>query len=720
MSIRLGGRYEVGELLGAGGMGVVYRGHDLRLGRDVAVKMPHPRLGGDEIETGRFRREVQNTAALSHPGIVAVYDAGDEPMPNGDSVPYLIMELVDGRSLRDFLRAGRPEPRQALWITAEVCAALEFSHRHGLVHRDIKPGNVMLTYAGQVKVMDFGIARASSSGSSPVRLSHAVIGTILYLSPEQARGAPVDARTDVYAAGCLLYTLLSGRPPFLGDDPISIAYKHVREDPVPPSRFNPDVRGDVDAVVLTAMNKSPLDRYQSAEAFRADLLRVPADGSVAAAPVLPQQWTRGAGPPGSYWTFASHLGETSTVTVWRARVAERLERLGQSHTAVEDVVHGWRPPAVADLEIAVSRRPGGADDGHTVQLRGSAGEVEVPLRLPAGLDRAVARAAAAVDTARLSPALTSPADLAAVRDLGGMLFSAVLHGEAGALYRGCKAAAGAGDARAPHGRLLRLVLRPRAPEHAALPWELMFDELTGAHLALEHPLVRYVELPVPTAPPVDRPPLHVLGMAVSPRDMPPLGVDEERHAVESALGQLTRDGLVRLTWVNGQTWKDLQRKLYKRQYHMLHIVGHGGYHPELGEGFLAFADDRGWADPVSAGDLGAILAGQRQLRLAVLNTCESARGDGRRGYSSTAEALVRRGVGTVLSMRDVVSDPAARTFATVFYEAVAVSAPMDVAAMLARLAVKRDGRGSLEWSTPTLFMRSTRSSLFGTAEERHG
>nr|BFE71444.1 hypothetical protein GCM10020092_047450 [Actinoplanes digitatis] len=274
VSIRLGGRYEVGELLGAGGMGVVYRGHDLRLGRDVAVKMPHPRLGGDEIETGRFRREVQNTAALSHPGIVAVYDAGDEPMPNGDSVPYLIMELVDGRSLRDFLRAGWPEPRQALWITAEVCAALEFSHRHGLVHRDIKPGNVMLTYASQVKVMDFGIARASSSGSSPVRLSHAVIGTILYLSPEQARGAPVDARTDVYAAGCLLYTLLSGRPPFLGDDPISIAYKHVREDPVPPSRFNPDVRGDVDAVVLTAMNKSPLDRYQSAEAFRADLLRV--------------------------------------------------------------------------------------------------------------------------------------------------------------------------------------------------------------------------------------------------------------------------------------------------------------------------------------------------------------------------------------------------------------------------------------------------------------
>ena len=283
----LGGRYQVGELLGYGGMAEVHRGRDLRLGRDVAIKMLRTDLARDATFQMRFRREAQNAASLNHPAIVAIYDTGEETGPTGETIPFIVMEFVNGRTLKEVLATeGRLMPRRALEICADICAALEFSHRHGIIHRDIKPGNVMLTTTGQVKVMDFGIARALASGATTMTQTSAVIGTAQYLSPEQARGEAVDARSDVYAAGCVLFELLCGHPPFVGDSPVSVAYQHVREDPPRPSDINPEVTPAIDAIVLKALSKNPLNRYQSAAEMRADLLRAAAGRPVMATPVL--------------------------------------------------------------------------------------------------------------------------------------------------------------------------------------------------------------------------------------------------------------------------------------------------------------------------------------------------------------------------------------------------------------------------------------------------
>ncbi|GAA1609242.1 Stk1 family PASTA domain-containing Ser/Thr kinase [Catellatospora bangladeshensis] len=288
----LGGRYQVGELLGYGGMAEVHRGRDLRLGRDVAIKMLRTDLARDATFQMRFRREAQNAAALNHPAIVAVYDTGEERAPSGEVLPYIVMEFVAGRTLKEVLAAeGRLMPRRALEITADICAALEFSHRHGIIHRDIKPGNVMFTPNAQVKVMDFGIARALASGATTMTQTSAVIGTAQYLSPEQARGEAVDARSDVYAAGCVLFELLCGHPPFVGDSPVAVAYQHVREEPPAPSESNRDVTPDIDAVVLKALSKNPANRYQSAGEMRADLLRAAAGRPVMATPVMREEQT---------------------------------------------------------------------------------------------------------------------------------------------------------------------------------------------------------------------------------------------------------------------------------------------------------------------------------------------------------------------------------------------------------------------------------------------
>jgi serine/threonine-protein kinase len=281
----VGGRYEEGEPLGRGGMAEVRRGVDNRLGRSVAIKRLRVDLASDATFQARFRREAQSAASLNHPTIVSVYDTGEEPDPNGSGVtiPYIVMELVTGKTLRDLIREGRKiMPERALEITSGVLEALDYSHRAGIVHRDIKPGNVMLTPQGQVKVMDFGIARAVADTSSTMTQTAAVIGTAQYLSPEQARGETVDARSDLYSTGCLLYELLTGRPPFVGESPVSVAYQHVREQPLPPSSFDPDIPPEVDAVVLKALAKSREERYQSASEMRADIHRVLAGQQVTA------------------------------------------------------------------------------------------------------------------------------------------------------------------------------------------------------------------------------------------------------------------------------------------------------------------------------------------------------------------------------------------------------------------------------------------------------
>ncbi len=279
----LGGRYELDGVVGRGGMAEVYRARDIRLDRIVAIKTLRADLARDQIFQARFRREAQSAASLNHPSIVAVYDTGED-MASGLPVPYIVMEYVDGRTVRDLLQDGhRLLPERTLEIIDGVLRALDYSHQAGIVHRDIKPGNVMVTRNGDVKVMDFGIARAMSDAQATMTQTAQVIGTAQYLSPEQARGERVDSRSDLYSTGCLLYELLTGRPPFTGDSPVAIAYQHVRENPVPPSRVDPDVPPWADAIVLKAMAKSPGDRYQTAADMRADLQRAASGMPVAAA-----------------------------------------------------------------------------------------------------------------------------------------------------------------------------------------------------------------------------------------------------------------------------------------------------------------------------------------------------------------------------------------------------------------------------------------------------
>ncbi len=287
----VGGRYELDGLLGRGGMAEVRQGTDTRLGRTVAVKRLRTDLASDATFQARFRREAQSSASLNHPAIVAVYDTGEEPTDvldaDGNPVaqPYIVMEFVAGRTLRDILREGRKIlPERALEITSGVLSALDYSHRAGIIHRDIKPGNVMLTPSGDVKVMDFGIARAISDASSTMTQTAAVVGTAQYLSPEQARGETVDSRSDVYSAGCLLYELLTGRPPFVGDSPVAVAYQHVREPASPPSDHDTEIPPEVDAIVAKALTKRLEDRYQSAADMRADIERHLEGHPVAAAP----------------------------------------------------------------------------------------------------------------------------------------------------------------------------------------------------------------------------------------------------------------------------------------------------------------------------------------------------------------------------------------------------------------------------------------------------
>ncbi len=310
----LGDRYELGETLGRGGMAEVVEGRDLRLGRRVAVKLLRPDLAKDPAFQSRFRREAQSAASLNHPNIVAVYDTGEDVLGEGatsDVVPFIVMEYVDGQTLRQLLASGRRLlPERALEITAGALAALDYSHRHGIVHRDIKPANVMLTRTGEVKVMDFGIARALADASATMTAANAVMGTAQYLSPEQARGEVVDARSDLYSTGCLLYELLTGRPPFTGDSPVSIAYQHVSEQPVPPSHVDPAVSPVLDTVVMRSLAKSPDDRYQSAAEFRSDVERV-----IAGLPVAAPALLRAGGAIGGAATevFNPLIGQTSAV-----------------------------------------------------------------------------------------------------------------------------------------------------------------------------------------------------------------------------------------------------------------------------------------------------------------------------------------------------------------------------------------------------------------------
>jgi eukaryotic-like serine/threonine-protein kinase len=274
---QLGERYDIGQVIGRGGMAEVYEGTDRRLNRRVAIKVLRPDLARDPLFQERFRREAQSAAGLNHPNIVAIYDTGEDVLDDGVSrvtIPYIVMEFVDGNTLRQMMQQGpRILPERSLEIVAGILAALDYAHRHGIVHRDIKPANVMINTHGDAKVMDFGIARAMSDAATSVTTTSAVMGTAQYLSPEQARGELVDARSDIYSTGCLLYEALTGRTPFTGESPVSIAYQHVNETPVPPSQVDPSISATLDSIVLHALAKQPDSRYQTAAEMRADVER---------------------------------------------------------------------------------------------------------------------------------------------------------------------------------------------------------------------------------------------------------------------------------------------------------------------------------------------------------------------------------------------------------------------------------------------------------------
>ena len=271
----LAGRYQIGELLGRGGMADVHLGLDARLGRRVAIKLLKPSLANDPAFRTRFRQEAQAAARMAHPTIVRVFDAGEEIARDSAGrelqVPFIVMEHVEGRLLKDLVAQGPMPAAQAAEIVTGILTALEYSHRAGVVHRDIKPGNVMITSTGQVKVMDFGIARAISDSSATIAQTSAILGTAQYFSPEQARGEAVDARTDLYSTGVVLYELLTGKPPFSGETAVATAYQHISEAPVPPSRLNPAVSPAMDAVVLHALAKDRFERFQTAADFARDL-----------------------------------------------------------------------------------------------------------------------------------------------------------------------------------------------------------------------------------------------------------------------------------------------------------------------------------------------------------------------------------------------------------------------------------------------------------------
>ena len=264
-----GGRYKLGEMIGTGGMADVYVAEDTRLARQVAVKVLRSDLARDPSFVARFRKEAFAAAGLNHPGIVAVYDSGEEP------APYIVMELVSGQTLRDLIHNGERVPlKRALEIGEGILAALEYSHERGIVHRDIKPANIMITNHGDVKVMDFGIARALADLGATLTSTWNIVGTAQYLSPEQALGEVADLRSDIYSTGCLLYEVLTGKPPFTGDTPVSIAYQHVSGVLVAPSKIQPDLPEGVDVLLAVSLAKKPEDRYQSAGLMFDDLLKI--------------------------------------------------------------------------------------------------------------------------------------------------------------------------------------------------------------------------------------------------------------------------------------------------------------------------------------------------------------------------------------------------------------------------------------------------------------
>jgi tRNA A-37 threonylcarbamoyl transferase component Bud32 len=360
----LAGRYELEGVLGHGGMAEVFLGTDRVLGRRIAVKVLADRFARDTSFVTRFRREAQSAAALNHPNVVSVFDTGSD-----DGTHFIVMEYIRGKTLSEVIREDAPLlPQRAAEIAEGVAQALAFAHQAGIIHRDVKPGNIMLTPTGDVKVMDFGIARATASES--LTQTATVLGTATYFSPEQAQGEPVDARSDIYSLGVVLYEMLTGRPPFSGDSAVTIAYKHVREDPVPPSRLNPDVPAALDAVVMKCLAKNPENRYQTVDELIQDLDRFRSGLPVRATPLMAGATTQVVDrasrrtsvlpptPPEEddrrkKWIVGAILGVLLLVIlVGLFLLGRSLTNTGETQVAIPNVIGKTLPVARAELEQA--------------------------------------------------------------------------------------------------------------------------------------------------------------------------------------------------------------------------------------------------------------------------------------------------------------------------------------------------------------------------------
>lgn len=384
MAHRLAGRYEVRSLIGRGGMAEVHLGFDTRLSRVVAIKMLRRDLAQDSIFQARFRREAQSAASLNHPNIVAVYDTGEEIIEDAVgrsiAVPYIVMEYVEGHTVKDLISDGTAVPiNEAVEIVSGVLSALDYSHANHLVHRDIKPGNIMLTSDGKIKVMDFGIARALTDSQATMTQTNAVVGTAQYLSPEQARGETVDARSDLYSTGVVLFELLTGRPPFKGDSAVAVAYQHVEQIPPTPSSILSDIPDSLDRVVLKALAKNREDRYPTAAAMLSDLQRVSRGLDVAAPPA--DSWATEVLPT------AGRVGAQTAATMPMSAVAPHGGGQATAATSTSLPPVAERADAAEEASKARKRR--------TVII---ASVVAIALLLIAGSVWALTRRAAAPET----------------------------------------------------------------------------------------------------------------------------------------------------------------------------------------------------------------------------------------------------------------------------------------------------------------------------------